>query len=498
MTDWLDKVKRHSLLPILLVGFLARLVVIQTRALQYDDVFSIFLSRRSLGEIVNGTAADTMPPLYYFLLHYWMMLGQAVWQLRLLSVLFSLAAVVLIYWLAKELFDPQTAAWAALLTALSPIQFYHSQDVRNYALLLALQLGYLFFFIKIWKLDALAKPTGKWNWVGLVLCATASLYTHNLAVLAFGLPDLFLLLKGRWKLLLRLVAAQALILLLTLPWLLLLPEQFAKVQRAWSLTRPGLVDIFQALIMFTAGLPLNGVWLAVGAVLSLEVFALVTLELVRRSKGNQGVLFMTLIALTLPGVLFALSYVVKPVFVPRGFLLSSTAYYGLIGWTITQTWQKGGGKVILAGFLVAALIGLGNQYTFNEFPRSPLREAAAALVQDEQNDEIVLHDNKLSYFPCRFYEPDLRQVFLPDEPGSGNDTFAFQSQVAMDIFPAKNIQAAVGDARKVYFVVFERTLDDYQAIGVSDHPVLTWLSQRYSMSGQTSYGDLKVFTFTKK
>lgn len=60
----------------LALGAVLRLIGSGSRSLQYDDTFSIFLSARSLPEILSGTAADTMPPLYYFLLHFWLGISQ--------------------------------------------------------------------------------------------------------------------------------------------------------------------------------------------------------------------------------------------------------------------------------------------------------------------------------------------------------------------------------------------------------------------------------------
>ncbi len=90
--------QRHALLLILLLGLILRLIGLESRSLQYDDTFSIFLSARSLPEILSGTAADTMPPLYYFLLHFWMLLGQSAWFIRLLSVILSLVALFVGIW----------------------------------------------------------------------------------------------------------------------------------------------------------------------------------------------------------------------------------------------------------------------------------------------------------------------------------------------------------------------------------------------------------------
>ncbi len=140
------------LVGVLLLGLALRCIALQARSIQYDDAFSIFLAEKSLPAIVSGTAADTMPPLYYFLLHFWILLGGTglVW-LRLLSVFLSLGCVFLLYLIVRDLAGETAGLWAAFLAAISPLQIYHAQDLRMYALLALAQLGYTWFFVRILK-----------------------------------------------------------------------------------------------------------------------------------------------------------------------------------------------------------------------------------------------------------------------------------------------------------------------------------------------------------
>ncbi|MEN6482834.1 MAG: hypothetical protein ABFD29_11775, partial [Anaerolineaceae bacterium] len=72
---------------ILIGATVLRLYRIEARSIQYDDAFSYFLSIQSLSNIISGTAADTMPPFYYFLLHFWSLISTSIWFLRLLSLI---------------------------------------------------------------------------------------------------------------------------------------------------------------------------------------------------------------------------------------------------------------------------------------------------------------------------------------------------------------------------------------------------------------------------
>lgn len=488
------KRKFGYLLAILLIALALRCIALDQRSIQYDDAFSFFLAERSLPEIVQGTAADTMPPLYYFLLHFWLTISREVWFLRLLSVLLTLASGALLYGLVSELAGESAGLWAALFAAVSPMQIYHAQDLRMYALLEFCQLGYAFCLVKAWKAEQQGEKGAGW-WVGAILSGAAAMYTHNLAVFGLVAPNVYLLIKRDWKRQWRLVLAQVGIAVLALPWLLLVPGQIEKVQRAFWTPRPGIVEIVQAILMGFINLPLSGVWLAIGAVLSVQIFVLVLFELWRGRKNAGGAGFLLAWAFVPPLLLFIASYIVRPVFVPRGFIVSGMAFYGLAGMIAARRHAIGkwiGGMVVLA-----ALLTLPFFYTFAEFPRSPFQAATGALQQGLQPGDVIVHDNKLSYFPSHFFAPNLPQRFLADQAGSSNDTYAPASQQAMQIFPAESLETAVGDARVVYYVVFTQAIEEYRSSGEKDHPSLAWLEERFDQTEIQTYNDLMVIRYER-
>ena len=480
---------------VLLLALGLRLIALQSRSIQYDDAFSIFLAQRSLAEIVRGTAADTMPPLYYFLLHFWMAGGESLAWLRLLSVLLNLGSVALIMEITTRLVGRSAGLWAGLLAAISPLQIYHAQDLRMYALLATCQLGYIWFFARIWR-PGENRQAGRWDWAGLLICGALAMYTHNLAVFVLAVPDVVLLIKREWKLLGRLIAAQAGIGVLAAPWLLMIPGQVAKIQHAFWTPQPGLVEVLQAVLLFHTNLPLTGIWLSVGAVVSVEALVLVLLEARKNWRTDKNIILLAALAGVPPLLLFAASYLMRPVFVTRGFLAAALGYLGLAGWTITRGWRRGG-PLILAGFVIGAVIALPVHYTFNEFPRSPFQQAVTYLQTNLQPGEVVVHDNKLSYFPAHYYAPGLAQQFLPDEAGSHNDTFAPASKQAMQIFPATDLVSAVGNSQRVDFVVFQATIDEYRGMGKLDHPALAWLDAHYRLIEQRAFGDLLLYRYEK-
>jgi hypothetical protein len=308
-------------------------------------------------------------------------------------------------------------------------------------------------------------------------------------------PDLYLLFKKKFRSLGKLLAAQAIIGLAFVPWLFFIPEQISKIQQAFWTPRPGIVEVVQAIIMLNADLPLAGIWFYVGAILSIQVFVMVMIEIVRNRNGlRTDHLLLVLLAFVPPLLLFIVSYVMRPVFVPRGFLASTVIYDGLAGIIIAKSAPKGAGYLLLGAAVLAAVVALPSQYTFSNFPRSPYQSMVDSLQESSPAGSLVLHDNKLSFFPSHYYAPQLEQTFLPDVPGSSNDTLAPATQAAIGLYPTKDVQTAVQGKDNVYFVVYQETLDEYAQQGSSD-PALDWLNANYRNLGKLTFNDLIVYHF---
>ena len=137
--------------PLLLLGALALLgaaVVLRfwTRSdLWFDEALSVNIARLPIGDIPDALRHDGHPPLYYFLLHYWMdVFGDGDVAVRALSGVLSLVTLPLV-WFAGRRIGGHAGAWCALLiVGLSPYAFRYATEARMYALvMLFVAAGYL-------------------------------------------------------------------------------------------------------------------------------------------------------------------------------------------------------------------------------------------------------------------------------------------------------------------------------------------------------------------
>ncbi len=149
----------------------------------FDEIYSTWAARGGFAKVLATAAGDVHPPLHGLAVAAWTALGgESTPWLRVLSMLFGLGTIVVVFLLGRALFGRAAGLAAAALLAVHPVHVYFSQEVRAYALLwLALTAA--------WWLG--------WRWLeegrtrhaaGYVVAAAVALYTHYLAglVLAFA------------------------------------------------------------------------------------------------------------------------------------------------------------------------------------------------------------------------------------------------------------------------------------------------------------------------
>lgn len=472
----------------MLAGLGMRVAYLADRPIWYDEAFSILLARRSLPEILAGTAADTMPPLYYLLLKAWMVLGTSIAYLRMLNVLLGIGLILLAFALGRALISESAGAWCALLVASSPFLIFHAQELRMYTLLAVTLAAYVLATYRL-----LISPSRSYQ-AAVALSAAAALYTHNLASFTLLAPNLLLIARRDWKRLRDLLVSQSVAAVIFLPWLMVVPGQIAKIQSAFWTPLPGFLEIVQALVTLHTNLPLPDALIPVALFGTLLTLTLVTYGLIKlRAEWPIG--YLLVFALAPPAALGVVSFLMRPLFVSRAFIFSLVAYIVIIAWLIVRPPLRGFRFAILFSFLAPALVSLPSFYTFESFPRSPFASAGDRLVEHAAAGERIIHDNKLSFFPMVVYEPELAMVFLADEPGSHNDTLAAESAHALGLTPLVSIEQAVDGAVGIWFVVFQRAIDEYAEQGLPDHPRVAWLDNHYSRLEEIRIGDLWLFHY---
>lgn len=173
--DGLRKIKyKYHVCLIVIFSVLIRLLFLTDRYLWCDEASSVLISRHSVDNLLFHAAFDVHPPLYYLLLHNWMILwGDSIAAVRSLSLLFGILTVVLVIALTRWLANERTALLAGWFAALMPMAVHYSQETRMYALMGMLTLAAA-LALMMW----IKTPTHNRYLVAYALLMTFSFYTH--------------------------------------------------------------------------------------------------------------------------------------------------------------------------------------------------------------------------------------------------------------------------------------------------------------------------------
>lgn len=163
---------------ILLLASALRFHQIETQSFWNDEGNSARLSERSVQLIIEGTASDIHPPLYYLVLRGWReILGDSELALRVFSAFVGVSLVAATIAFGRRLIGTGAEApslIAGLLVAINPALVYYSQETRMYEMLAFLAVLSTLLLV-IW-LQGGGRRLGLA--VAYVLSSVAGLYTH--------------------------------------------------------------------------------------------------------------------------------------------------------------------------------------------------------------------------------------------------------------------------------------------------------------------------------
>jgi len=414
-------------LLIVLLAFSLCLYRLDHQSLWYDEGFSVYLARLSLGEITARTASDIHPPLYYYLLHLWLgPFGDSEFVLRFFSLIFGLLTVPLIYVLGRRLMGTASGLLAALLLAISPLYLWYSQEARMYTLVTFLCLLSSYLLLRALE--------GKANflWGGYILVNVLAVYSHFYAFFVLAFQALFLLtwclVNREIKTLLAGLLSQGGVVLAYLPWSGFVLQRYATDVSYWGGELVFTEVVRKTLILFSVGHTIlesraQPIAFVYGA------FILLGLIIIALHKGNLPAkgwssLFLTLYLFIPLLLLFLISYQ-RPKFHPRYLMLASPAFFlilagGLVGLLERgKRWRWLPFSLGLASFcflVITSAYSDFNAYFDVRFTKDDFRGAARYIQTHIQDDEVVILTSG-HLFPVFTYYYDQDNWYpIPDEP----------------------------------------------------------------------------------
>jgi uncharacterized membrane protein len=389
---------RRLLIPlaILLLAFGLRLYLLDDANVNWDEGYSNWIVTLPVADLIETTARDIHPPLYYLTLDgakdLW---GEGELVIRMPSVLAGTVAVALVFALGKAAGGFAVGALAMLLMALARSQIDVSQLARMNI------LATLFATAALWStISLLRNPRRKTMWivyVGSVVGALGSFYLSVMVPVATNLAFIYVWLRRKRPLsLLRLwVGLQMAAALLYLPWAVYAAQRVLSVNAMGETP----VDFF---LKFYWVILITGVDADWGpyfpwTVLVLAVSA-VGVWLAARHKANREALALLLMAALVPlvvGFILVLPFhnMGRPL-AARYLVLMAAGVYVLVAWGMVFLWRRRPVGMAAVALVFSVFLVSLPAYFDSRVYRDDYRSIAGTLDALRQpGDRVVLHDD---------------------------------------------------------------------------------------------------------
>jgi mannosyltransferase len=147
----------------------------------FDECFSVEVARLSwhdFGRLLWRREANMS--LYYLMLRGWLHFGSSPFFIRSLSVIFSVASLLAVFWLASKLFDRRVGLIAVALLSCNAYSVRYAQEARSYSLFVLLAALSSGFFVAAFREPSLRDR------VGYVLASILAVYAHLYTLLLLG------------------------------------------------------------------------------------------------------------------------------------------------------------------------------------------------------------------------------------------------------------------------------------------------------------------------
>lgn len=198
-----------------------------TRGFWGDEAWTSLISQLPYLQMLKTTAADFHPPGYYTIVELvYQFLPPTEINTRLVSIVFYLLTIFLVYKLASYVRGQIFGILSAVVVALNPIFFTYAFEARNYTMFAFAATGSIFYLLELSK--KFAKPQAAL----FVFFTLLGVYTHYYMFFILCAEGLYLLLFDR-KIFFRLMMLYAVVALLYLPWLKTLVGQLSSVSSSY-------------------------------------------------------------------------------------------------------------------------------------------------------------------------------------------------------------------------------------------------------------------------
>ena len=365
-------------------------------------------------------AGEFNPPLFYWLEHLMLTIGNNEFILRFIPALLGVLTIPLIYLVGREFIDRNVGIIAATAFAFSPFLIYYSQEARAYCMML-----FFVAFAMVFYLRAL-KTNDTRNWALFGVFSALAFWSHFYALVIIASMVLFALafrirdIRKNIRNFLPIIAGLILFIALCLPLIVVTIKLFAaRTASAPTFGIQGL-DVISMTFQQIAGFS------DVATYLLLILFVIGIIQTFRINR-NKGLLLMTLTVLTFV-LSFILSY--KMPMEPRYLIFFSLILFiGVaVSYRLFCSLINNRGIVVcfIAFFIILNAPTIANYYS--GYTKDDWRGFSGQLQQLTKPGDIVVDVPGYIYQPLDYYYANNTDKTYELQATTGNDLGTIYAQ----------------------------------------------------------------------
>lgn len=489
------------LILIFIFGLAFRLYSLGVPSLWTDEVASIYLSSNFLKDIIFISAKDLHPPFYFLLLHFWIgIFGASAFSSRLLSVIFGLLCIIIIYIICRDYLKSKNlgilSSFFYSSSAFSII--YVDTEARMYSILTFLTLISFYFLLKAIE----SKREIYWWIYGFII--VLSLYAHYFSFFVFA-SQLFYLIWLSFKEKIKINFYWTVLFAFYIPWVYIFMKQASSAgdMPAYKVGLSNLFYIFSSFLGIDS-LSINHNIAVLFIFLFLFLFGAWKF-LSSKDNHQKFILFYFFCSIFLPfftSTLFTL-YILKPVYLcfamPAFFIIASRAMLEFKNKNI---------YLFLTIILIFLAVNLSYlyKYHFNPYYWKANWPAAVEFIKNNsKKGDIIFFQLSVNVYPFNYYYlgKDRLKLYLKRRKGklySLTDRdyceSGFLKETGLDTFDNYYLSKNVLPHERIWYIL---SMADYMD---PKKETLKWFFKNYKLKKavtikQLNHRDINIGEFAK-
>lgn len=406
-----------SLLAIAGITIIISFFTLFSQSIRLDESQSLWVSTKPVASILSLDAKDVLVPLYSIILHFWLQFfGTSVIAARVLSLIFLIATIPVLFILYREASNDRIALISTLAFSLSPFVIWYGNETRMYALFTCIAALSNVFFLRMVRSDGLR---GK---LGYFMSTVIGFYTHYFFVFLVITQMLYLcgavFLRGvrrsdvrhssivsfrRYRRLFFIYFGVVfLAIIFFLPWGIYVIRLGAAANTQPLIPPPTSFNIFQAFVNFIFGFQpsfVQAIIISLWPLLVMVFFFIFT----RKNRIDAKNIEYFVVASFLPIALVYVASYIKPIFLSRYLIFTTPSLFFLLIWILMSYSRKI--SAILVSFVLLVLFGL--MMYQNISTSTPVKEdyhdVASYLNTHAGPSDIVAVTPPFTIYPIEYY-----------------------------------------------------------------------------------------------